>query len=261
MAEGSAPHFRIPAITLDTHHILIALAAFLIGGLVKGTVGLGLPTISLAILSATMDLRTAIGLMAVPAAAANIYQCMQGGSFWELLRRHWSLLASAAVGVVFGTMILFSVDSNLLCGVLGVVLVFYAALGMVTVPITVPRRWEKVLGPLTGISTGIVTGATGSLALPLMIYIDGLHFDKERFVQFTGMVATAITVPLMIGVTGRQMFVGGMLPVAAAALVPSFAGLWVGQRLRRRLPQALFRRLVLVALLAIGVKLIDKGFF
>lgn len=229
---------------------MIALAAFLIGGLVKGTIGLGLPTVSLAILSTVMDLRTAIGLMAVPAAMANIYQCVQGGAFWELLRRHWSLFVAAAIGVVIGTMILFSVDPDLLCGVLG----------MVTVPVMVPRRWEKVLGPLTGISTGIVTGATGSLALPLMIYIDGLHFDKERFVQFTGMVATAITVPLMLSVTGQQMFTGGMLPTAFAAVVPSFLGLWAGQRLRRRVPQALFRKLVLLALLAIGVKLIDKGF-
>lgn len=240
---------------------MIALAAFLIGGLVKGTIGLGLPTVSLAILSATMDLRTAIGLMAVPAAMTNIYQCAQGGAFWELLRRHWSLFVAAAIGVVVGTMILFSVDPDLLCGVLGIILCFYAVLGMVTVPITIPRRWEKILGPLTGISTGIVTGATGSLALPLMIYIDGLRFDKERFVQFTGMVATSITVPLMLGVTGRQMFTGGVLPMAIAAVVPSFLGLWAGQRLRRRVPQALFRKLVLLALLAIGVKLMDKGFF
>src|SRR5262249_35018230 len=154
-----------------SRHILIALAAFLIGGLIKGTIGLGLPTVSLAILSAAMDLRAAIALMAVPAAVTNIYQCVQGGAFWELLRRHWSLFVAASIGVVIGTMILFSVDPDLLCGVLGIILVFYAVLGMVTVPITVPRKWEKVLGPLTGISTGIVTGATGSLALPLMIYI------------------------------------------------------------------------------------------
>jgi uncharacterized protein len=51
------------------------------------------------------------------------------------------------------------------------------------------------------------------------------------------------------------------LPTAIAAVVPSFLGLWVGQRLRRRVPQALFRKLVLLALLAIGAKLIDKGFF
>lgn len=248
-------------IPLDTHHILIALIAFLLGGLVKGTVGLGLPTVSMAILSAGMDLRLAIGLMAVPAAFTNIYQASRGGAFRELFKRHWSLLIMAAIGVVIGTMILFSVDSRILTGVLGIILCLYAVLGMVTVPVKVPRRLEKILGPLTGISTGIVTGATGSLALPLMIYIDGLHFDKERFVQFTGMVAAAITIPLMLGVTGRQMFVGGMVPMAFAALIPSFIGLWVGQNLRRRLPQALFRKLVLLSLLGIGVKLIDKGFF
>lgn len=237
------------------------LAAFLLGGLVKGTVGIGLPTVSLAILSAGMDLRAAIGLMAVPAAFTNLYQASRGGAFWELLKRHWSLLVTSAVGVVIGTMILFSVDPRLLTGLLGVILCLYAVLGLATVPVTVPRRLEKILGPLTGLSTGIVTGTTGSLALPLMIYIDGLHFDKDRFVQFTGMVASAITVPLMLGVTGRQMFVANMLPMAFAVLIPSFAGLWAGQQLRRRLPQTLFRRLVLISLFAIGVKLIDKGFF
>ena len=43
--------------------------SFLLAGFVKGIVGLGLPTISLALLTALLDLPTAMALLVVPAFA------------------------------------------------------------------------------------------------------------------------------------------------------------------------------------------------
>jgi uncharacterized membrane protein YfcA len=242
--------------SFDSSLITLAIIAFLTGGFVKGAVGLGLPTVSLAVLTAGMDLRAAVALMALPAACTNVYQATQGGEFLDLLRRHWPLVLSSFISVWFGTLILFSVDPLLLTGILGTTLCLYAALSLLTVRL----RLEPVLGPLTGGLTGLMTGATGSLALPLMAYLDGLGLDKNRFVQLTGIVASALTVPLAIGVAGRSM-VAGTLPLAAVlVLIPSFLGLWFGQRVRARLSEGRFRTLVLLSLLVLGAKLVDKGF-
>ncbi|MFO0995407.1 MAG: sulfite exporter TauE/SafE family protein [Alphaproteobacteria bacterium] len=245
---------------IDLSFVILALVAFLAGGFVKGTVGIGLPTVSLAILSTGMDLRAAVALMSLPAACTNLYQATQGGEFMGLLRRHWPLALSSFIAVWFGTLILFSVDPLLLTGILGVTLCLYAVLALLTVPVRVPRHWEPVLGPLTGALTGVMTGATGSLALPLMAYLDGLGLDKNRFVQLTGIVASALTVPLAIGVAGRSMLAGTLSTAAVFVLVPAFTGLWFGQRVRARLSDDRFRTLVLLSLLVLGAKLVDKGF-
>lgn len=258
-AFNPAPKGR-PAIP-DTEILLLIAAAFLVGGVVKGTVGIGLPTVSLALMISFMPLRDAVAVMAIPAVAANFAQGVQGGAFWALLRQHWALFVGAFAGIWIGTMALYGIDQHILIGALGVLLCGYTAWSLATVPIRVPHSAIPWLGPLTGVSTGIVTGATGNLALPLMIYLTGLHLPKNRLVQLTGMVAVALTGGLALAASGKAQYGGPLLPISLAALVPSFAGMWVGQRLRHRLSEERFRRWMLVFLFLLGLNLIRKGVF
>ena len=46
---------------------------------------------------------------------------------------------------------------------------------------------------------------------------------------------------------------------SVVACVPLLLGVWVGQRFRRRIDEELFRKLLLVALLGVGVRLIAVG--
>jgi uncharacterized membrane protein len=86
--------------------IAIVCATFLFAGWVKGVVGLGLPTISLALLAATVGLREAIALMLVPSMVTNLWQGLAGGAFVALLRRLWLLLLAACLGTWFGVGVL-----------------------------------------------------------------------------------------------------------------------------------------------------------
>ncbi|MBT5414176.1 MAG: sulfite exporter TauE/SafE family protein [Rhodospirillaceae bacterium] len=249
-----------PAIP-DTEILLLIAAAFLVGGVVKGTVGIGLPTVSLALMIGFMPLRDAVAVMAIPAVAANFVQSIQGDAFRELLRRHWALFLGAFAGIWIGTMALYGIDQRILIGVLGVLLCGYTAWSLATVPIRVPHRTIPWLGPLTGLTTGMVTGATGNLALPLMIYLTGLHLPKDRLVQLTGMVAVALTGGLALAASGKAQYGGPLLPLSLLAIIPSFAGMWAGRRLRQRLSEARFRRWILVFLFLLGLNLIRKSVF
>jgi uncharacterized membrane protein YfcA len=55
--------------------------AFCIAGFVKGMVGLGLPTVSLGLLSLFVDLPTAMALLVMPSLVTNIWQAIAGGEF------------------------------------------------------------------------------------------------------------------------------------------------------------------------------------
>ena len=72
---------------------LIAIAAvFLLAGAVKGVIGLGLPTVSLGLLAAALDLRTAMALMIVPSFVTNVWQASAGGNGRAIVRRIWPFL-------------------------------------------------------------------------------------------------------------------------------------------------------------------------
>ena len=87
--------------------ILAAIAAtFALAGLVKGVIGLGLPTVSLALLSATLGLPQAMALLLVPSFATNALQALSGGNAKTVLARIWPFLALATVTVWIGALAL-----------------------------------------------------------------------------------------------------------------------------------------------------------
>ena len=66
--------------------VLVTALAFLVAGVAKGAIGMGLPPIALAIMSFAVPLESAIAMMVVPSMASNIWQAVYGGGFVRLLR-------------------------------------------------------------------------------------------------------------------------------------------------------------------------------
>ena len=68
--------------------ILIAVAlTFLLAGAVKGIIGMGLPTVSLALLTIVVGLPQAMALLLVPSFVTNVWQGLSGGHGRAILRR------------------------------------------------------------------------------------------------------------------------------------------------------------------------------
>ena len=63
----------------DPLSLFVISATFIIAGGVKGVIGLGLPTVSLGLLTATLDLPTAMSQMIAPSLVTNLYQATAGG--------------------------------------------------------------------------------------------------------------------------------------------------------------------------------------
>ncbi|MEP0233220.1 sulfite exporter TauE/SafE family protein [Roseibium sp.] len=115
-----------------TDPILVPLiiAVFCLAGLVKGVIGLGLPTVALSLMTVVTDLPTAMALMLVPTFATNVLQALTGGHALEIVKRIWVFLLLATGVVWLGGLVLEGADLSLMSALLGVVLVAYALLGL-----------------------------------------------------------------------------------------------------------------------------------
>lgn len=80
--------------------IAVIALTFLIAGTVKGVIGLGLPTVSLALLVVALDLPTAMALLLVPSFVTNLWQATVGGNGFAILRRIWFFLVMATVSTL-----------------------------------------------------------------------------------------------------------------------------------------------------------------
>ena len=72
---------------------LLVVGTFLLAGMVKGVIGLGLPTVAMGLLGLAMPPAQAAALLIVPATLTNLWQLALGGHLRALLGRLWPMLA------------------------------------------------------------------------------------------------------------------------------------------------------------------------
>lgn len=245
---------------MDLQLPLLVLGVFLVAGMVKGVIGLGLPTVSLAALSVVVELPVAVMLMVIPSAVTNLWQAFDGPHFVALVTRFWLMLLASALGVWFSYGLLLVTNPKAMTGVLGIVLCVYSAISLRRTRLITRIRRERALSPVVGLATGALAGATGSLVLPVVPYLQALRLERDALVQMMGISFTVSTCAIGIAMLdhGRYAAEGALLSLAA--LVPALLGMKLGQLVRRRLSEQLFRSCLFVGLLIIGIRLIWKGF-
>jgi uncharacterized membrane protein YfcA len=233
--------------------IVFGLAVLLVAGLVKGLVGLGLPTITIALTSLVLPLPEAMALVAFPTIFSNIWQAAVGGRFRTILRRQWPLIVPLAV-TLYATMgLLGRKGPEWAFLVLGATLVAYSTLGLLRIRLHIHADLEKPLAPLIGAVSGFVGGVVGVPVVPLMPYLQGLDIKPSELVQTLGVVLCATSFSLAISLLSFGLLDGPRALVSAAAAVPALVGMWLGQQVRLRLSIDQFRIAVFWALLLTGL--------
>lgn len=242
--------------------LAVVALAFFSAGLVKGVIGLGLPTVAMGLLGLAMPPVQAAALLVLPSLVTNLWQMFRGPGLVVLLRRMSTMSLGIVAGTFVGIGVLTGGENALAPGVLGVVLVAYAVAGLLAVRFAVPPRLECWLSPLVGTVTGALTGATGLFVVPAVPYINSLGLEKEDLIQALGLSFTVSTLALGAALALNDGFAGVLapgrliaLPLALAAVLAGMAG---GQLVRRRLAPEVFRRWFFIALLLLGLYMLQK---
>ena len=227
-------------------------AVFLLAGGVKGVLGLGLPTVGMGLLSIVMTPVQAAGILVIPALVTNIWQVAFGPALLALVRRFAWMIVATVIGTFSTVEFLTRSSQTTAAGALGAVLAVYGIYGLVGPRLEIRPHIERWLSPLVGFVTGMLNGATGVFVIPTAPYLTALRLDKEELVQIAGI--NAFICPLALA---AALMVQGQLRIEVAgswiiALVFSLAGMYVGQIVRRRADEQVFRRTFFVGLLVLG---------
>ncbi|AZW11616.1 sulfite exporter TauE/SafE family protein [Bordetella bronchiseptica] len=232
--------------------LALAGAVFLLAGAVKGVVGLGLPTISMALLALLMPPAQAAALLIVPSLVTNLWQAGPLASLRRVWRRIAGMQAGVGVGTLGGAWWFGAPAGAWAAGALGAALLAYAGWGLLGRPPRVPARAQPWLGPLVGALTGLVTAATGVFVVPAVPYLQALGLDKDELVQAMGISFSVSTLALAAGLGLTGHYGGGAAAVSLAMLAPALAGMVCGQRLRHALSPQRFRLCLYASLALLG---------
>ena len=245
---------------MQTEMFLIVGAVFLAAGLVKGISGLGLPTISMALLSLMMPPAKAAMLMVLPSLVTNIAQCI--GPHWRwLIRNLWPMWSCLALLTLFSPIATIESAGRQATLFLGFVLVAYGSWGLIKPVLPNGRKHIRWIGGAVGTFSGLVAAATGVFVIPLVPYMQSLRLAKEEFIQGLGISFMVATVALSIRLgTATPSELVSNIPGCAMALIAAFIGLWIGARLRGRLDALQFQRALYGVFVMLGVVMTVRSF-
>jgi uncharacterized membrane protein YfcA len=225
------------------------MVTFLIAGLVKGVIGLGLPTVSLALLTVAIDLPTAMALLLLPSFVTNLWQALTGGNARLVLQRLWPFLLLATVTVWIGAGALTRTNPALLSAFLGFLLVIYAGANLGGLRITIsPQRM--------GLVNGVLTGMTGSFVVPGVMFLQAIGLSREVLIQAMGMLFALSTLALAIALQRNALLTTEHWVLSSTALLPAILGMVFGRRIRQAIPEQLFRKVFFISLLLLGTYII-----
>jgi uncharacterized membrane protein YfcA len=241
--------------------LLFIAAAFLLAGFIKGVIGLGLPTVSMGLLAVTMPPSRALAIVIVPAIVTNIWQTFVGPYLRDIIARLWPLMLSTVVGIWLNAGMLTGPYAPYGTIVLGLLLVFYAIVGLSTFSFKVARSDEKWIGGIVGLVTGVVSAATGVQVIPSMPFMQAIGMEKDELVQALGVFFTVATVALAFNLTSAGLLDAATALPGAVAMACAFAGRFIGQAVRSRMRPEAFRRWFLIAMILLGLYLAGSAIY
>ncbi len=225
---------------------------FLLAGTVKGIIGMGLPTISLALLTIATDLPTAMALLLVPSFFTNIWQALVGGNVVAIVRRIWPFLTMAAATVWLGVAVFARMQVSYLSALLGFLLITYSLISLGGFRLTLSSQQETWAGPLVGAVNGVLTGMTGSFVVPGVMFLQSIGLSRDQLIQAMGALFTVSTLALAIALQRNNMLSAELGVVSGLGLFPAILGMMAGQWVRRRLSEVVFRRVFFISLFILG---------
>ena len=238
---------------------VIATVAAVIAGAIASISGFGIGSVLTPVLSTQFDVRLAIAMVSLPHVA---------GTFVRFLivrtRIDRDVLlgfgAASAVGGLVGAALQAVVQSSALAVIFGLLLVF-AGIGSLTGFAQrmrfSGRRSALVGGALSGLLGGLVGNQGGIRAAALL----GFDVTRDAFVATATAVALIVDgarIPVYVATQGGELAAHG--PLIAVLGVAAVAGTLLGGWTLRRMSEAVFRRVVGVLLLVLGVYTLARAF-
>lgn len=228
--------------------LIVLLAIF-----TQSFIGFGLALVSMPLLSLVLGLREAAPLVALVSVTAEVILLAHYRAALNL-RAVRRLIIASLPGIALGVWLLRGVDERIILPLLGVIVTGYALYALIAPRL--PRLESPLWADALGFIAGTLSGAYNTPGPPVIMYascrrwppaefksnLQGFFIVNSIVVAATHIIAGNVTTPVF------QHFLI-TLPAIAAGALGGFA-------LDGRVQTARFHRLVLFALIALGISLI-----
>jgi uncharacterized membrane protein YfcA len=241
--------------------LVLAAAGLVFAGVVKGTVGFGLPMIAAPVLAGFVEPRVAVVVMSIVNTITAIQVAARVGGV--SLRAHLGLLGqmgfTTAVGTIFGAQLLAVLSPVIVSVLVGCVAVAFALLSAASVQLKVPPPRRGLVGSLVGLGAGLLGAVTSVSATPVVMYFHALELPKRDFLVVLNVTLVGLSLVQVASYAALGLYSVQVLQLAAVTMVCVAVGLGVGFVIQERVNQRLFNRVVIFVIFVVGLSLVVRA--
>lgn len=233
---------------------ILFLCAAILGGGIASVAGFGIGSILTPTLAAKLGTKLAVAAVSIPHVVGTVLR-------FVLIRQHVNKrvllgfgITSAGGGLV-GALVHTRFSSVVLSYVLGGLLIFAGGMGITG--LASRMRFGRKTAWLAGAASGVFGGLVGNQGGIRSAALLGFDIEKEAF------VATATAIALMVDAARMPVYfaseahqlahVGKYLVLGTIGVV---IGTVVGQRVLTKIPEKVFRRIISLIILGLGIALV-----
>jgi uncharacterized protein len=215
--------------------------------------GFGSALVAMSLLPAIIGIHVATPLVALVGFTLEIVLIIRYRQSLDV-RAIWRIVLAALVGIPVGVYFLSNADEKLSLTLLGVVLTGYAVYALLG--LKMPNLNGPVWAYLAGLFGGLLGGAYNTSGPPVIVYADCNRWPPDAFKSNLQGYFVIISVIVVASHAMNGNFTSQIWHLFWWTIPSIVIGLIAGLSLDRWLNPLLFRRLVLVLLLVMGIRLI-----
>ena len=218
----------------DPTIIIIIILAVLAGGLVKGTLGFGMPMVALPIIAFIIPPTTAMILLCAPIFLTNFLQIKfrQGVSSYRFLPMFLSLI----IGLIIGARLILEIDVKTITQIIAVSIIFAALVNCFGIKIkNINKNHENTITSLIGFGSGILGGLSTFYGPPMLAYLVAVDLPKEKFVRTVSTMYFIGSFPLYGSLIYYGFATKEDLLFSLILIIPAFIAQQVGTKIRDKI--------------------------
>ncbi|MFN2143249.1 MAG: TSUP family transporter [Candidatus Promineifilaceae bacterium] len=232
--------------------IIVALIVFL-GALVQSSIGFGFALVTMPILVGVLGIHLAAPLVALTAMLLEITILLRYREAFNFgVVKH--LTIAAIIGIPIGVLAASSIEADVVNKFLGIIVIGYALYALLapSLPELAGTAWAYFFGLIAG----ILGGAYNTAGPPIVMYGNARRWPPDEFKSnLQGFFLINGIIVIIVHAAGGNITSDVFRDLIFA--LPGLAlGLAAGFYLSMRINPALFRNIVLVALLFLGASLL-----
>ena len=237
---------------------VVILCSVFFGGIVKGSVGIGMSMFSVPLIAFILPPTKAMMLLCFPVIVTNFIQM-------DIKRgisnsRFFPMFITLFLGILIGGKLILSLNLKTISIIIALTIIIFTSFNFLGLNLNwLKPKYEKIISIFIGFFSGILGGVSTFYAPPIITFLVSLSLVKENFIRTTATMYFIASIPLYSSLIFHGLGNFYDLLVSLIITAPALLGQYLGTKIRVRLSNEIFRKTILVILIIIGFSLLIKN--